>query len=161
MRAASEEEDMAGFVERIYVASRGGERAARVGEVETLKGRGLEGDRYSEGTGHWSRFGRACEVTFVEAEDLEAIEKEAGVSVMDGEHRRNVVVRGLSLGGLRRKKFRVGEAIFEYQKLCSICRHVERLTEPGMTEALKGCGGICARVVEGRRIREGDPITVL
>ena len=153
---------MAGFVEGIYIAPRGGARAERVAQARALQGRGLEGDRYSEGTGHWSRFGlRACEVTLVEAKDLEAMEEEAGVRVMDGEHRRNVVVRGLDLDGLRRERFRIGETIFEYQKPCSICRHVERLTEPGMTEALKGRGGICARVVEGGRIREGDPITVL
>ena len=152
---------MAGSVEGIYIAPRGGARAERVAEVRALKGRGLEGDRYSEGTGHWSRFGRACEVTIVEAEDLQAMEGEAGVRVMDGEHRRNVVIRGLDLADLRRKRFRIGEAVFEYQKPCSICRHVERLTEPGTTEALKGRGGICARVVEGRTIRIGDPITVL
>ncbi len=153
---------MAGVIEGIYIAFQGGATAERVGEAEALEGRGLEGDRYSEGTGHWSRFGiRACEVTLVEAEDLEAMEGEAGVSVMDGEHRRNVVTRGIDLDDLRRKRFRIGEAVFEYQKPCSICRHVERLTEPGMTEALKGRGGICARVVEGRKIREGDPIIVL
>jgi MOSC domain-containing protein YiiM len=151
-----------GAVEAIYVAQRGGARPERVGEVRALEGRGLEGDRYSEGTGHWSRFGmRACEVTLVEAEDLEAMEGGAGVRVTDGEHRRNVVIRGLDLDDLRRKRFRIGEAIFEYQKPCSICRHVERLTEPGMTEALKGRGGICARVIEGQTIREGDPIIVL
>ena len=153
---------MSGYVEGIYIASRGGARAERVGEVHVLEGRGLEGDRYSEGTGHWSRFGlRACGVTFVEAEGLEVMEAEAGVRVMDGEHRRNVVVRGVDLSRLRRRKFRVGETVFESQKPCSICRHVEKLTEPGMTEALKGRGGICARIVEGRRIREGDSVTVV
>ena len=151
---------MGGFIEGIYVVSRGGARPERVGEVRALEGRGLEGDRYSEGTGHWSRFGRACEVTIVEAEDLEAMEAE-GVRVMDGEHRRNLVVRGVDLGELRRRRFRVGEAVFEYQKPCSICRYVERLTQPGMTDALRGRGGICARVVEGRTIREGDPVVVL
>ena len=151
-----------GYVERIYVAPQGGARAERVVEVNTLEGLGLEGDRYSEGTGHWSRFGlRACGVTFVAAEGLEAMQEDAGVSVMDGEHRRNVVTRGLNLTVLRRKRFRVGDTVFEYQKPCSICRHVERLTEPGMTGALKGRGGICARVVEGRKIREGDPIMLL
>jgi MOSC domain-containing protein YiiM len=121
----------------------------------------LEGDRYERGTGHWSRFGRACEVTFIRAEDLELMEREAGVRVKNGEHRRNVVTRGLDLDHLRRKRFRIGEAVLEYQKPCSICRHVERLTEPGMTRALKGRGGMCARVVEGGKIREGDTVAVL
>ena len=151
-----------GYVERIYVAPRGGASAERVVEVGTLEGLGLEGDRYSDGTGHWSRFGlRACGVTLVTAEGLEAMQEEAGIRVMNGEHRRNLVTRGLDLAVLRRRRLRIGDAIFEYQKPCSICRHVERLTEPGMTEALKGRGGICARILKGRKIREGDPITLL
>lgn len=69
-----------------------------------------------------------------------------------------MVTRGLELASLRRKRFRVGDTVFEYQKPCSVCRHVERPTGPDTTEALKGRGGICARVVEGRTIRRADPI---
>ena len=41
------------------------------------------------------------------------------------------------------------------------CRHVQELTEPGMTKALRRRGGICARVVEGGAIRAEDAIEVL
>jgi hypothetical protein len=82
----------------------------RVEEVAAIEGCGLAGDRYCEGTGHWSRFGRVCQVTLVAAEDLDAIEKETGIRVRDGEHRRNVVLRGVNLGDLRRRRFRIGGA---------------------------------------------------
>jgi MOSC domain-containing protein YiiM len=151
---------MAGVVEGMYVASEGGAPMERVEEVEALKGCGLEGDRYCSGTGHWSRFGRDCEVTFVEAEDLERIEKETGLRVKDGEHRRNIVTRGVSLEDLRRARFRIGEVVFGNGRPCSVCRHVERLTEPGMTRALRGRGGMCAKVLAGGRIRSGDAIVI-
>ena len=153
---------MPGFVEGIYVASGAGARVERVGEVAAIKGCGLAGDRYCEGTGHWSRFGRVCQLTLIAAEDLDAIEKETGIRVRDGEHRRNVVTRGISLKTLRRgERFRVGKVLFEYRGPRSVCRYIERLTEPGMTQALKGRGGICAGVIENGPVRVGDEIEVL
>jgi hypothetical protein len=65
-----------GFVEGIYVASGAGAPVERVGEIAAIEGCGLASDRYCEGTGHWSRFGRVWQVTLIAAEDLDAIEKE-------------------------------------------------------------------------------------
>jgi MOSC domain-containing protein YiiM len=152
---------MVGVIEAIYIAREQGAPVERLEEVEAQKGCGLEGDRYCSGMGHWSRFGRDCEVTFVEAEDLDRIHAGPGLRVKNGEHRRNVVTRGVSLSDLRRARFRVGEAIFGYGKPCSVCRHIERLTEKGMTQALKGRGGMCAKVLQGGRIRQGDAVVIL
>src|ERR687898_605598 len=104
---------MAGFVQGIFFAPEGGAQMKGVQAATALEGCGLEGDRYCAGTGHWSRFGRACEVTFIAAEDLDFIEKETGIRVRDGEHRRNVITRGTrSLKALRRgERFRAGEVV--------------------------------------------------
>lgn len=153
---------MAGLVESIFLAPKAGAEMKSVEATTALKGYGLEGDRYCAGTGHWSRFGRVCEATFIAAEDLEDIEQGTGVSVVNGEHRRNVVTRGINLKTLRRgERFCVGEVVFEYRGPRSVCRYIERLTEPGMTQALKGRGGICARVIENGPVRVGDEIEVL
>jgi MOSC domain-containing protein YiiM len=153
---------MAGFVQGIFFAPEGGAEMQSVQAATALEGCGLEGHRYCVGTGHWSRFGRVCEVTFIATEDLDDIERETGVGVKKGEHRRNVVTRGISLKALRRgERFRVGEVAFEHRGPRSVCRHIERLTEPGMTKALKGRGGICARVLENGKVRVGDEIEVL
>jgi MOSC domain-containing protein YiiM len=152
---------MAGFVQGIFVAPEGGARMKSVQAASALEGCGLDSDRYCAGTGHWSRFGRVCEVTFIAAEDLDDIERQTGVRVKNGEHRRNIVTREISLKALRRgERFRVGEVVFEYRGPRSVCRHIERLTEPGMTQALKGRGGICASVIENGKVRVGDEIEV-
>ena len=51
--------------------------------------------------------------------------------------------------------------MFEFRKPRSVCRYIERLTEPGITQALKGRGGTCARVIENGTVRVGDEIEVL
>ena len=154
---------MAGLVEGVFLAPEAGAEMKSVQGATALEDCGLEGDRYCAGTGHWSRFGRVCEVTFIAAEDLEDIERETGVGVKNGEHRRNVVTRGISLNTTLRRgeRFRVGEVAFEYRGPRSVCRYIERLTEPGMTQALKGRGGICASVIENGTVRVGDEIEVV
>jgi len=149
---------MNGVVEGIYVTPRGSAAMERAEEVRTVEGCGIEGDRYCAGTGFWSRFGDVCEVTLIEGEDLDYIENELGIGVKNGEHRRNIITRGIRLGDLRRKMFRVGEALLEYDRRRPPCRHVQDLSEPGMTRALKGRGGICARVVRAGNIRVNDSI---
>jgi len=161
---------MKGVVEGIFIASKGSAAMERVEEVRTIEGCGIEGDRYCEGTGFWTPYGDVCEVTLISSEDLDYIESELGIRVRNGEHRRNIVTRGIDLSDLRRKRFRIGdahrkrfrigEAILEYDRPRPPCRHVQDLSEPGMTRALKGRGGICARVVEGGTIRARDAIWV-
>ncbi len=151
---------MAGTVEEIYITSEGSADMRSVDEVRALEGCGLEGDRYCKGTGYWTRYGDVCEVTLIEAEDLDEIRSE-GLGIENGEHRRNIITRGVRLEDLRGTRFRVGEVTLKYDRPRPPCRHVQDLTEPGMTRALKRRGGICARVVEGGFIRPQDEIVSL
>lgn len=148
---------MAGVVEAIYVCGAGGEPMRAVREVEAVAGQGLRGDRYARGLGYWS--GRdECQLTLIRAEDLDEIERELGIALRDGQHRRNVVTRGVDLEALRGKRFRVGEVLLAYDRLRPPCSYLESLTQPGVKAALMGRGGICARVLSSGRIRVGDPV---
>jgi len=149
---------MKGVVKEIFVTGEGSAAMEGVVEVRTVEGCGIEGDRYCAGTGYWTRYGDVCEVTLIEGEDLDYIENELGIGVKNGEHRRNIVTRGIKLKDLRRKKFRVGEAVLAYDRPRPPCRHVQELSEPGMTRALKGRGGICAKVIRAGTIRVRDAI---
>jgi MOSC domain-containing protein YiiM len=149
---------MKGVVEEIFVTGEGSAAMERVDEVRTVEGCGIEGDRYCAGTGYWTRYGDVCEVTLIEGEDLDYIEKELGIGVKNGEHRRNIITRGIRLGDLRRKRVRIGETVLEYDRSRPPCRHVQDLSEPGMTRALRGRGGICARVVQAGSIKVRDTI---
>jgi MOSC domain-containing protein YiiM len=151
---------MKGIVEEIYVTGKGSSPMERVEEIRAVENGGLEGDRYKEGTGYWTSYGDVCEVTLIEGEDLDEIENE-GLGVKYGEHRRNIITRGVDLERLRGSRFRIGEAVLEYDRPRPPCKHIQDMTEPGMTRALKRRGGICARVVEGGFIRPRDEISVL
>jgi MOSC domain-containing protein YiiM len=151
---------MKGIIEEIYVTGKGSSPMERVEEIRAVENGGLEGDRYKEGTGYWTSYGDICEVTLIEGEDLDEIENE-GLGVKNGEHRRNIITRGVDLERLRGSRFRIGEAVLEYDRPRPPCKHIQDMTEPGMTRALKRRGGICARVVEGGLIRPRDEISVL
>ena len=151
---------MKGTVEGIFVTGQGSAPMERVEEVDTIEGCGIEGDRYCEGTGFWTNYGDVCQVTLIEGEDLDFIEEELGIRVKDGQHRRNIITRGIRLLDLRKKRFRVGEALLEFDRSRPPCKYVQNLSEPGMTRALKNRGGICARVIEAGRIRAQDTIEV-
>lgn len=132
----------------------------RVEEVRAVVG-GLQGDRYLLRTGYWTSVDE-CQVTMIEAEALDDIEASGAVSVSDGQHRRNIVTRGVTLRDLAGTRFRVGDALMEFDRPRPPCRYIESLTEPGMTRALAARrGGICVRVVEEGLVRVGDAIEVV
>jgi MOSC domain-containing protein YiiM len=143
-------------VEDIFVAPSSGEPMQRRESVEAVAG-GLEGDRYCTGQGHYSPFD-VCEVTFVQAEAIEAIREQAGIDLTDGGHRRNVVLRGGDVHDLLECRFELGGATLVGTRERPPCQYIEELNdEPGLMRALgDGRGGICARVDEPGAIAVGD-----
>ena len=131
-----------------------------VDEVEAVAGAGLRGDRYLQRTGYWTGVDE-CQVTLIQAEALDQIATDSGIGVSQGEHRRNIVTRGIALKDLVGCRFRVGNALLEYDRPRPPCGYIQGITEKGMTRALGGTrGGICARVVEGGKIRPNDAVLI-
>ena len=152
-------ETLRGTVEEIYITDRGSAPMERVDEVEAVAGKGLRGDRYMMGTGYWSTYD-LCQVTLIAAEDIEHIARETDLEITAGQHRRNIITRGLDMDLLVGKTFRVGEALLEYDRPRPPCRYIQSITQPGMTKALGGRAGICCRILESGTIRPSDPIVV-
>lgn len=144
----------------IFIAPKGGVGMGPAESIDAIAGRGLSGDRYCARTGHWND-GDECQVTLIEQEALNAILSTGGVAISNGEHRRNIVTSGIHLDDLAGKQFRVGEALFEFDRPRPPCGYIAALTSRKMTKALWGRSGICARVVESGRIGIDDQIVVL
>jgi MOSC domain-containing protein YiiM len=143
-------------VEAIYVAPAAGEPMEAVDSISAVDG-GLAGDRYCTGRGHYSPFD-VCQVTFVQAAALETIRDRTTLDVTDGQHRRNVVVRGGDVHDLLDHRFTVGSARFEGTRKRPPCRYLETVTgQDGLMRALaNGSGGICARVETPGEFAVGD-----
>ena len=147
-------------VEKIFMTSEKGVPMKAMSEVTAVADRGLEGDRYATRAGHWTDIDE-CQVTLIQAEHLDEIERETSVKVRDGEHRRNIVTRNIDLLGLDGRRFKIGEATFVFDRPRPPCAYIASITEPRMTKALWNRGGICARVIKGGTIKPGDRITVM
>ncbi len=89
-------------VEAIYLAETAGAPMRLVPEAEALTGAGLKGDRYATRTGYWAG-PDGCQVTLIAGEDLDDIAQATGLKLKNGEHRRNIVTRGLALAKLEGK----------------------------------------------------------
>ncbi len=71
------------------------------------------------------------------------------------------MVSGINLRALKDRRFQVGEAVLEATDDCHPCSRMEAILGPGGYNAVRGHGGITARVVEGGAVRIGDAVTAL
>lgn len=127
-----------------------------VTEAEVVPGNGLEGDHF-HGQGGGNR-----QVTLIQGEHLDAVGAFLrGPSADPSLARRNIVVRGINLFSLQDRKFRIGDAVFEHSGPCHPCSRMEENFGPGGYNAMRGHGGITAKVIEGGFIRVGDEVEKL
>jgi MOSC domain-containing protein YiiM len=75
--------------------------------------------------------------------------------------RRNIVVSGINLLALKDKQFHLGGALLEYSGACHPCSKMEAALGSGGYNAMRGHGGITARVLEVGRAAIGDPLVYL
>ncbi|MBL8511473.1 MAG: MOSC domain-containing protein [Betaproteobacteria bacterium] len=129
-----------------------------VDAVEALVDRGLQGDR----TAMRARPGNDRQVTLIQAEHLQVVaallHRDAVAPALT---RRNVVVAGVNLLALKGHTFRIGEAVLEMTGDCHPCSLMETALGPGGYNAMRGHGGITARVLQSGTIRPGDALVPL
>jgi len=127
-------------------------------EVDTavaFAGGGLLGDRYTTGSGTRG-------ITLIQAEHLPVIATLSGHDeVKPATLRRNIVVSGLPLVALKGRRFRIGEVLLEGTESCDPCSRMEAALGDGGYNAMRGHGGLCARILEGGTIRRGDTVVAL
>ena len=116
---------------------------------------GALGDRYAGRSGN-------RHLTLIQAEHLSAIGSYLGLPAVDPARlRRNVVVAGLNLLALKGQRFRLGEAVLEMTGECHPCSRMEEEFGTGGYNAVRGHGGITARVLEGGAVSLGDALVRL
>lgn len=121
--------------------------------VQVNCGTGLEGDRFK------GRPESPRQVTLIQQEHLAVIAACLGRESVDASLlRRNIVVSGINLLALKDKHFRVGDVVLEFTGPCHPCSKMERFFGAGGYNAMRGHGGITARVHEAGVIRLADAV---
>ena len=114
---------------------------------------GFIGDHYR------GRTDKARQVTLIQAEHIGAIAAYLGGDPIEPDRlRRNVVVSGINLLALKGRRFRLGSALLVATGECHPCSRMEEILGAGGYNAVRGHGGITARVIEAGRVHIGDSI---
>lgn len=114
---------------------------------------GLIGDRYAGSSGK-------RQVTLIQWEHLPAIASMLNLEQLDPALlRRNIAISGVNLLALKGKQFSLGEAVLEYTGLCHPCSFMEETFGPGGYNAVRGHGGLTARVISSGQISLRDQLS--
>jgi MOSC domain-containing protein YiiM len=149
-----------GCVETIIVRPQRAARSVSVAEVRAISDVGLQGDHYGGGAGGKRH------VTLIQHEHLAVVARllalrdklDTVLPVDPSRVRRNIVVSGVNLLAMKNRQFRLGDALLEFTGPCQPCSAMERELGRGGWNAMRGHGGICARIIEGGLIRVGDSL---
>ncbi len=128
-----------------------------VDEAVALAERGLDGDRTASGRGGSNR-----QVTLVQAEHLPVVAGFLGLATLaPALTRRNLVVAGINLTALNNLRFAIGDVILVGTGPCAPCSKLDDTIGPGAFQAMRGHGGLTARIEQGGVLTLGLPVVAL
>ena len=141
--------------------------AISVSEAQAAPGRGLIGDRRAEKMREGDD-ARKRELTLFQFEHLPLLAQWCGITTVDPLRlRRNLVISGINLISMRspfrdqRLIWRIGEEVrIELTGPCDPCSQMEKEFGLGGYNALRGHGGMTARIVSSGLICVGDPVVL-
>ena len=140
----------------------GGHPTDDLDEIRLVAGKGIVGDRFYGKAAHMD-----AAVTLLAIEALEAVAADLGMAPFDPLlPRRNVVLRGADVNGLRGSEFALeapdgsARAVLFGGRPANPCAWLDRMLAPGAHAAFRGRGGLRCRVVADGVLRRGPAVLV-
>ena len=144
-----------GRVEWIGLRPARGLPMKQVMQANAVAGTGLEGDR----AGGYS--GSKRQVTLIQSEYLAVVQSFLpAVDVTPANLRRNLVISGINLNALLKQVVVIGDVQMEITGLCHPCKKLEQQLGLGVFNALRGHGGLTAKILSSGPICIGDALEV-
>ena len=150
-----------GTLEAIYFRPARGMVANQASSATAVSGRGLQGDRVMLAASR-SPLGSNRQVTLIQAEHIVVLEKLLNKPINAAQLRRNLVVSGLNLLAAKslfkdqKMLLLIGNIVLEITGPCEPCSKMEAVLGKGAYNAMRGHGGVTAKIIVGGEFKVGD-----
>jgi len=145
------------IVSNICITSESGQQMEVKQSVEVLAYKGILQDRYFNENNE-----KDTQITLIESENVEYINKSMGTNFLDIDFRRNIITKGIKLNQLVGKKIKVGQVTMKAHRLCDPCRYLQDLlNQKNLIKTLLNKGGLRCELLTNGKISKNDNIEVL
>ena len=145
----------------IIIGEKAKEPLHYVTQINAVKEKGLEGDRYfyKQGTFNKPQLSQDVrEISILPYEALEECNTRLNTSLDFLDLRRNLIIKDFDPLLLENKVFTIGTARFRIVRTCPPCRYLSRLLEVDMMTGLKYIGGYRAVIIQSGLLQVGDKL---
>lgn len=174
LRQLTQQFSQTGKLESIYLRPARGVASVSPNNAQAVAQQGLVGDRtylaapknpVGSNPQESKRPASKRQITLIQAEHITVISALIGKPVSAAMLRRNLVVSGINLLATKSlfkdqtMQLTIGEVVLEITGPCEPCSKMELALGQGGYNAMRGHGGVTAKIIKGGALKVGDMIT--
>lgn len=155
---------MSGKIVKLLISKDTQTPMLNVNQIVLEAGKGIFGDRYYNQIGTFSNKGEIepdRDVTLIEIEKIDTLNKEHNLDITAEDFRRNIVVKNCDLNSLVGKEFQIGEVVLKGLRLCEPCKYLaDKLNEKKTLSEMVHKAGLRAQIIKGGSIDLNSQVEV-
>ena len=155
---------MSGKIAKLLISKDTQSDMLNVNQIVLEIGKGIFGDRYYNQEGTFSNKGEIepdRDVTLIEIEKIDALNKENDLNITAEDFRRNIVVTNCDLNSLVGKEFQIGEVVLKGIRLCEPCKYLsDKINEKKALTEMVHKAGLRAQIIKGGSIDLNSQVEV-
>ena len=155
---------MSGKIAKLLISKDTQSDMLNVNQIVLEIGKGIFGDRYYNQEGTFSNKGEIepdRDVTLIEIEKIDALNKENDLNITAEDFRRNIVVSNCDLNSLVDKEFQIGEVVLKGLRLCEPCKYLsDKLNEKKVLTEMVHKAGLRAQIIKSGSIDLNSQVEV-
>lgn len=156
---------MSGKIVKLLISKDTQTPMLNVNQIVLEVGKGIFGDRYYNQIGTFSNKGEIepdRDVTLIEIEKIDALNKEHNLEITAEDLRRNIVITNCDLNSLVGKEFQIGEVILKGLRLCEPCKYLaDKINEKKTLTEMVHKAGLRAQIIKGGSINLDSQLEVI
>ena len=155
---------MSGKIAKLLISKDTQSDMLNVNQIVLEVGKGIFGDRYYNQEGTFSNKGEIepdRDVTLIEIEKIDALNKEYDLNITAEDFRRNIVVSNCDLNSLVGKEFQIGAVVLKGLRLCEPCKYLSnKLDNEKVLSQMVHKAGLRAQIIKGGSIDLNSQVEV-